>query len=325
MKVGISFRNEAHGKGAFFDHFTLRKMTGQETVIVKDTAASTVEFASYINSREGDPQKYTLPLRAGLPETLENFGETAGFIFIPGYTRDSDSKQPAEHRARLAFEKRLIEKARYRGQPVLAVCAGAWTLLDAYGIGVHEVDDHNYGGAMPRLSTQGARVCNNKMIHRVEIAESSHLAHAMRVNENPQVNSVHWKAASEGDFLEESQLAPAASSVRDDAIAPNSRQQAQMQPEDCVEAFETKRGVPMLGIQWHPEAFNPTDANAAPHQAIFNFMAKTANTYLNRRRVNQEFKDKLSSDLLRFFKQDKSESTGKDKPETDHKSLGVSA
>ena len=66
-----------------------------------------------------------------------------------------------------------------------------------------------------------------------------------------------------------------------------------MQPDDSVEAFETKFGVPMLGIQWHPEAFNPGEN---PRQeSIFKFIKEAGHTYLNRKALNKEFKEAWSN------------------------------
>lgn len=300
--IAVSYRDEAWGKGAFFDHFTVRKMTGKNTVICKPEDMTTINIANYINLRSGDPKRYPLPLCADIPATADDWAKESGFIFIPGYTRESDNKQPDAHKKRIAFEKELIRKARLRGQPVLAVCAGSWTLWESFGGSVKEVSGHNYGGAMPRLSTQGPEVCNNKMIHKVAPIAGTNLAGGMKSTESFAVNSVHWKAPDEKSMPKGSGLLEvSAYSSQDDSLAPKSRLGQKMKPEKCVEAFETTHGVPMMGIQWHPEAFNPSDGGASKHQSIFSSMVNAGQTYKNRQKLNQEFKTLVSKSHNHFF------------------------
>jgi gamma-glutamyl-gamma-aminobutyrate hydrolase PuuD len=303
--VGISYRSEGNGKGAFFDHFTLRKMTGWHTTILASQETPTTTFASYINGRAGFGD-YGLPLDTSFPDTSSEFGVDCAFIFIPGFTRDSDKNQPLDHQNRLDFERQLINKAINRGQPVLSVCAGSWTLWQAYGGELIDVSEHNYGGAMPRLSKASAKVCNNKMIHRVSTEPNTLVGgviqHETDGTENTPVNSVHWKAVKEASLDSSANMMVSAYSVQDDAIAPKSRQSKQMKPQTCPEAIETRYGVPMVGLQWHPEAFNPKDANSKPHQALFKALKTAGETYLNRRAVNEEVTSIYDSGH-RFFKQ----------------------
>ena len=303
MKIAISYRDEGNGKGAFFDHFTLRAMTGVETVIVAQQNQATTSFANLVNYRNGHNQ-YGLPLNTNIPQTTTDAKES-GFIFIPGYTRDSDNKQPTSHTQRLTFENELIAKARLRGQPVLAVCAGSWTLWQNYNGTVKEVVDHNYGGAMPRMSSAKPQVCNNKMIHQVVPKAGTYLAGAIKSCHAFPVNSVHWKAPDAPSASVSSLLEVSASAQQDDHLAPQSRQQHQMKPEPSIEAFETRFGVPMIGAQWHPEAFNPEEEDSSSHQAIFSFMVASGRTYLNRGKLNQEFSALVSKCKGTFFAQGK--------------------
>jgi gamma-glutamyl-gamma-aminobutyrate hydrolase PuuD len=286
--IAISYRDEGHGKGAFYDHLTLRKMTGWTTKVALPGHLTTTMFSSYINYREGN-EHYGLPDDANLPEVSLNFAKEAAFLFIPGYTRASDRAQQASHVHRLNFEKELIRKARYRGQPILAVCAGSWTLWEAFGGEVKPVQDHNYGGAMPRISKSKAKICNNKMIHDVETVEGSFVHHGMFGKTNQRkiaVNSVHWNAVNEATLNKNSNICVSARSKTNDLIAPKSRQSKKMNPEGCVEGFETIHGAPMIGVQWHPEACNPT----TPHKGIFDALKTSGTAYKNRQKLNREFK-----------------------------------
>ncbi len=290
--IAISYRDEGNGKGAFFDHLTVRHMTSWSTQLVTDESIPTTPFASYLNSREANSD-YGLPGNSNLPDTSPNYAENAAFIFIPGYTRDSDTKQPPNHVKRLKYEKDLIRKAKYRGQPILAVCAGSWTLWESFGGTLKAVADHNYGGAMPRMSTSSAQVCNNKMIHDIETVRNSFVHNAMfskkSIINSTSVNSVHWNAVDDLSLVHTNNLKISANSKRNDAIAPKSRQSELMKPESCVEAFETIHGTPMVGIQWHLEAFNPGEANAKMHQGIFEALKTAGETYNNRQELNKEF------------------------------------
>lgn len=289
--VAVSYRNDSEGKGAFFDHFTLRKMTGWSTQIVVKPGTPIIALTNYMNYRAGY-NYYGLPINNEVP-LAEMDGANAAFIFLPGYSRDSDTNQPDFHKNRLNFEKELIRKARNRGQPVLGVCAGSWTLWQAYGGSLKDVADHNYGGAMPRLSTSSAAICNNKMLHRVRPIENTFLSAALKykpgVSPNIQVNSVHWKAVNPDTLIPGSNLMISALSVEDQTLAPKSRNGDIMHPDNCVEAFETINGVPMVGVQWHPEAFNPDEPLAMTHQGLFKAIQAAGATYINRRNLNNQF------------------------------------
>lgn len=283
--IAISYRDEGYGKGAFYDHFTIRSMTGWLTRI--SSSVQTLAFSNYIEKRSTDGY-YGLPKRRNLPQPSLNYAEKAAFIVIPGYTRESDTKQPDSHKSRLQHEKQLIRKARYRGQPLLAICAGSWTLWKGLGGDICPVSDHNYGGAMPRLSKQSPGICNNKMIHEASAVEGSHLSDIL--HENVEVNSVHWNAVNENSPEICDNIRVSARSVVSDSIEVLSRQGNIMEPEIAVEAFENKHGAPILGIQWHPEAFDPNNEDGKEQCKIFSYLKTAGETYLNRRKLNEDFK-----------------------------------
>lgn len=311
--IAISYRDEGLGKGAFYDHLTLRALTRWQTEIVHEHAVAITNFANLINYRAGYNQ-YGLPLDQNIPARSDNDGENAAFLFIPGYTRDSDSKQAPSHLTRMRYEQSLINKARHRGQPVLAVCAGSWTLWQTFSGKLKQVDDHNYGGAMPRLSKAQPEICNNKMIHRINISPHTFLDNSMGLpssrNLKPKVNSVHWRACDDNEQDMPKELMISAHAVPDNRLAPKNRQSKLMQPDACVEGFETKHGAPIMGVQWHPEAFNLHEN--AQQNKLFQFMKSAGQTYLNRKNLNQEFCKKhseLSTSGLAFFGRENSKQT----------------
>lgn len=53
--------------------------------------------------------------------------------------RPDDARKTAEALSRDSFEKALIDKAMTLGIPVLAVCAGSWRLLEAFGGSIREL------------------------------------------------------------------------------------------------------------------------------------------------------------------------------------------
>jgi hypothetical protein len=116
------------------------------------------------------------------------------------------------------------------------------------------------------------------------------------------VNSTHWAVASINETGELTQ-APKQSQVPKDELVVNAYSSGTEEhsqkalTEKTVEGFETVRGVPMLGVQWHPEGYLPgmTGENSGSAQSreqsrkIFEAMSKVALTSGQRRHaLNQE-------------------------------------
>ncbi len=297
--IAISYRDEGNGKGAFYDHYTIRRITQTLTVMGTTPAIPTTAFANYLNYRAGH-NEFGLSLNTNLPESHPSVFEYAGLLFIPGRARETEDKRPAVHEARTKHEQKLIREAVLHGQPILAVCAGSWQLWEYFGGHTVNVTDHNYGAGMPRILNNG-KVGYNKQIHRIKINAHSLLAASMGYTAatvqqaRPSVNSVHWAAPDTNSTPDA--LTVTAYSVRDDSIAPNSRQGGTMAVQaNTAEAFETKHGAPILGVQWHPEAYNVDDKASMSSKnqlSVLQYMAEAGHTYQNRRRVVQELKDKF--------------------------------
>lgn len=287
--IVIAYREEGSGKGAFYDHYTLQKATDYPTLI-------SAHKNMRLKTLKEQAMKMTCRLKYGMeedgqviPNTTKNFADN-GLLFIPGRIRDNEFDP-----LRKAHEQHLLKQALLRGQPILAVCAGSWRLWEALGGELAEVQDHSYGGGMIRLSADG-KIGYNKQIHRIKTEKNTFLEAIMETTDEnclPSVNSVHWKAPSSKKVPFLATLS--AKAMVDDKIAPNTRQGVQMKPQsESIEAFESKYGVPFLGIQWHPEAYTKADSKEMTpekHLAILQYMAKAGQAYHYKRLMLKELEE----------------------------------
>lgn len=166
-----------------------------------------------------------------------------------GFARPKKGFAEDEHMSRSAYEVRLIEMARTRGIPVLAICAGSWRLLEAYGGKVRTLP------VGQREQHKAKRPEDTwKISHGVKIRKRTLLHDMIRHKGLSGTNSTHWAVAAEtpGRRL--------VSSGRED---PNRMidvvaRTAGLKPGvNTVEGFETRFGVPHVGVQWHPETNLP--------------------------------------------------------------------
>ena len=112
------------------------------------------------------------------------------------------------------------------------------------------------------------------------------------------VNSVHWRAPDPATLPRGFKGRPmaliAGTAKQDDAIAPQNGTPgtgAYVHPEaDTVEVFEQEYGAPILGIQWHPEAYNRDGTiTSAQHQSIVTYMAKAGDAFCAKREMVDSF------------------------------------
>ncbi len=212
-------------------------------------------------------------------------------LLIPGRMRENEYDS-----IRSRHETDLINKACNRGQPILAICAGSWQLWQKLGGSLQDARDHVYS-RMVGLSKDGKKSTYNVDIHRLSFEEDSMLASVMKGKPSPYslpvnlhnltVNSVHWRAPDE--TTTPTLLKVVARSI-DDGSAPNHRTGNHMEPdEDSVEAFESQYGAPLLGIQWHPEAYFGKDfPQDEYHLRIVRFMAQAGDAYAAKRKMIKE-------------------------------------
>lgn len=311
----ISYRTEQGRRmhGAFYDHYTVRQITAHETVLSRAMSQPLNSFTDFIHNTTFALGINDVRGERIIPIEKDSTDQSSGLLIIPGHASNDQDVARKEH------EQLLIAQARQRGQPVLALCAGSWRLWQAFGGTTKEVSGHLYS-QMPYIITNGG-IGNNKQIHRIELQAGSWLGGAMGLKDlsiKPTVNSVHWQApdiASLPPLLEVSALA-----VADEQLKPRNRQ-GDMNPESEIEAFATKFGAPMLGVQWHPEAYyknnDSINNHAELHLNLIRYMAKAGDAYQEKRRMNEEFHNKVAGYLSKFgiFScQDKNESVTTLKP-----------
>ncbi|HUX79980.1 MAG TPA: gamma-glutamyl-gamma-aminobutyrate hydrolase family protein [Alphaproteobacteria bacterium] len=317
--ISISYRSDGEGKGAFYDHYTVQLSTKHETQLMKAPGMTSIlhRFAKQqtFNLPYGKEDKET---QKKLPPMIEGWDENGGLLFIPGRPRIDAS------RTREVFEQKIIRRAMLTGRPILAVCGGAWRLWEAYGGTTKEIKDHNYSGGMLRLNECGV-VTYNIPIHDIKTVPHTLLTSIMNKNSAQEVrkavNSVHWLAPDDNASVtlpsNKDQhthfkalyelLQVSARSIANPNISLKTRQGEVMKPEEeTVEAFETLRGSPIVGIQWHPEAYCRYKEGTniyydSKHNSILKFMADAGDAYAARRRMTKEFMD-LRVTLLRRYK-----------------------
>lgn len=303
--IAISYRLEGKhlGKASFYDHYTLQRHTGFPTAVLraKNPEIKTKYLADYISAQTVNLPHSPLDkdLKRPIPVELESQLD-GGLLFVPGMTRDSYEKKPYAHQVRVKFEKEVIQDALRRGRPILAVCAGTWTLWEALGGKINTVSDHNYGGGMPRISVTG-KMTYNKHIHDVEIKTGTLLHDMMGFggevdNKILPANSVHWMAPDDSYIPDNFQIS--AVSKKNASVSIQTRQQNQMSPDEgTVEGFSSVLGAPIAGFVWHLEAFDWTSHNSADianNQALL-FMAKAGSAYRAKQNMLRDYKDKVQA------------------------------
>ena len=129
-----------------------------------------------------------------------------------------------------AFEIAMLDAARARGLPVLAICRGMQVVNVALGgtlwqdLPSERPGDVRHDGTWARTAR----------VHAVEIVAGSALARSVGAG-SVTVNSFHHQ----GVRRLAAGLAPTAAA-----------------PDGLVEGFESDHGPWLVGVQWHPEAFH---------------------------------------------------------------------
>ncbi len=174
-----------------------------------------------------------------------------------------------EHSERASYELALIDMARTRGIPIMAVCAGSWRLLESYGGEVHTLPESERS---VHRATGDVGVWD--ISHDIDVDTSSTMSSMMKVGPKMgAANSTHWAVASEDSPGKLTRRAGAedpnamlAVSARTGGETTKTLLEAQDDTpsitltspnEPTVEAFESKYGAPNIGAQWHPESYLP--------------------------------------------------------------------
>ncbi len=272
----ITFRDEARGMGAYFDHFNIQRITGRKTEISLPPNWSTQIFYDAINKQElklpqnNDKDTY--------PAISKNHPDEFGLMIIPGYSNITPEKRPQVHQSRIEHEKAMINHARQTGNPVLAICGGLWTLAEA--IGGNLKPSQNHRGSMPELLNTGEiHLGNRPHIHPLFVIPQTKLAQLMGY---PQLSaqlyqtkalSVHWQAVAE-----------LPKGFKASAFATRAGTE--------IEAIENEDNhSTIIGIQGHPEAMRENHPGltepAQRHHALINNLVAEGDQCHQRRLDNK--------------------------------------
>lgn len=290
----IPFRPDGAGKGALFDHYVLQRITGKHTcVLAADEQAATKAaqtIRAYIREITFKPPHWQQHQGDLIIPTVTLSQFTAGgrLLIVPGKARPRSAAEEQTFAETSALYRAAIRAASTVGMPVLALCAGSWDLWAHFGGVSSPVTDHCYNGGMIRLNDSGA-VRHNVQVHCISFQDPAKAAEGVasgaapvgvvgvlagvwaRVPGGPPadiaVNSVHWLAIDDqqgGEWRRHAEVV--AWSVGWSTTRPNgvlhTRTGELMRPQEgSPEAFEQRYGAPMLGLQWHAEAYiDETDA-----------------------------------------------------------------
>lgn len=310
--------DDPQGKGILFDHTRIQHITKQRTLLLLSKEESLALEVFRIAELAFNEHKFELPFLSKKKTPLPPFSaifEGYGLVVMPGMARlEKDDVRQVSH------EYRVLRTALNRGQPILAFCAGSWKLWEQLiiwtqhpdklneeaselkdwhksNLSLAEVTDHNYNGGMPRLSKKEAsKTTHNVALHRIRLEKQSNsfLEECFREEEDLKVNSVHWLAVNEKVLPPNICITAKALKIHD--LALHNRKGNPMQAtEESVEAFESKFGAPIVGVQWHPEAY---DRDESAHAKIIKNMALAGEAYARKRCLLKELR---SFDIDSFF------------------------
>ena len=237
-----------------------------------------------------------------IPTFVTDECNEGGLLVIPGESKDMGD----EHRKKI--ETTLLRRALTEGRPILAICGGCWHVWEYFGGKTMFVKDHVYNGGMLRLSSTSLQITHNVQIHDIAVKRHSLLEaglHAARLNIGKElrlsVNSVHDKAIDPSSVprdMRKHLVVSALSVVNPDISTKTRHRNDEGEPkymvpdENSPEAFEMVHGAPVLGVQWHPEGYNPSgDAQSQSHINLITYMAQSGDTFAKKKTFLAEFKE----------------------------------
>lgn len=135
------------------------------------------------------------------------------------------------------FELALVREAIKQKKPIFAVCRGMQLLNVALGGTLNQKVEHHWQHEFTGTA------------HEVEVKPDSRVSHL--VTSGSRINSIHHQSVKE--------------------LAPGLVATARDPRDGTIEAFESKGGFPLLGIQWHPELL----LESANSQSLFDYLVHT--------------------------------------------------
>ena len=193
---------------------------------------------------------------------------------------------PALHEVcpeRDAQELWLVRQAYHRQIPMLGICRGVQVMTVALGGKVYQDIYTQY--AKGELLKHSQDMPRDAVSHMVRVEQGS-LLHKIVHTDSLAVNSFHHQAVSDAGNL----LKPVALSC-----------------DGIIEAVESTEFKPILGVQWHPEAFVRKKDSSAMH-ALFDWIVDEAELF----RRTKETHDRLVTldshcDTPMFFSDDQND------------------
>ncbi|MBM7643575.1 gamma-glutamyl-gamma-aminobutyrate hydrolase family protein [Streptococcus loxodontisalivarius] len=163
----------------------------------------------------------------GTPDLAETYVSMIDKLILSGgqnvdprfYGEEKETSSDDYNLERDVFEFALVREALKQGKPIFAVCRGMQLLNVALG-GTLNQDIANHW----QKEFKGTA-------HEVIVESDSRVSHL--VASGSRINSIHRQSVKE--------------------LAPSLKATARDPRDGTIEAYESKDGSPLMGIQWHPE------------------------------------------------------------------------
>lgn len=302
-RVGVSPRP---GTGFDLSRFTGEDRQSEYGSLLVDAPPQRPQKKHLMEKYEKDLERWDGALPKARERDLgkDKLGGVHG-LYIPGNpianptqtdTKQNHPKDGGEKRerdTRNAYELELIQEARLRGMPTMAICGGSWTLLQGYGGEVSTLPSKSHLGGLDQ-GKHGLQMQPNTLLSGTTpvLAKKDDREHSDKVD---LVNSTHWATphTDEDGFVKRE----GSGEDPNDLLEVSARS-----PKDqVVEGFESKFGAPMLGVQWHPEAYlvdskarsSATGEAKAQSELLFQTFEDSTKTYARRQQVNDEIRARV--------------------------------
>lgn len=166
-----------------------------------------------------------LVLAGGVDVAPSNYGETS---LHPDWSGDP---------VRDAYDMALLRACMAQGKPVLGVCRGAQLLNVALGGSLYQ----DIPTQIPTAKRHRCRESYERNCHTIALEENGGLARLYPGVRTATINSVHHQAIK--------------------SLGKGLVVEAQCIEDGVVEAVRLQGGTYAVGVQWHPEFHDPSDAS----------------------------------------------------------------
>jgi len=219
-------------------------------------------------------------------------------LFVPG-GQDRDPDASPEKTTRQTYEHALVNEARNRGMPTLAVCGGSRAFASAFGGSERDLSrqqakthDKTTGSQAHGLTFPDRHTLIGGVSPTLGTLDSINSTHKKVVT-----TDVHGKLAGVPDLPGTGRVLK--QEERDDVVIPKESElvvSALDSVHGTPEGFETRYGAPMMGVTSHPEAIyrGGTDRDKATASArnwsdnLFEGFDQSMRAYSGKQEVNEE-------------------------------------